>query len=258
MSEPLSPERIEALMAGYVLNDLTPEEAEEFHRLLRENPPLIARVQQLQETLNVLPYALRDVEPPPHLREIILEATITESNIQPIRQRFSLSWGRVVAGVAALIALTLGINNYLLRQELRTTIANNERLREELQAAKNQSNVVNVLQQPYTRVFSLLGTDQANAASGSIVVNFNQQKAVIVFQNLPTPPENQIYRLWAIIDNKKIACADFKTSQKGKVLEEFSLPAAACSSTKSTLAVTLEPFPAPPQPVGPAVMLERS
>jgi len=257
MSEPLSPEHIEALMAGYVLSDLTPEEAEEFNRHLRENPHLMAQVEYLRETLNALPYALPDIEPPPHLREEILE-TILESPIQPIRQGSRLPWGRVFAGVAALIALTLGINNYLLRQELRTALASNQRLREELQAVKNQNNIVNVLQQPYTRVFSLLGTEQADRASGSIVVNFNQQKAAIAFQNLPTLREDQIYRLWAIIDNKKIACADFKTSQKGKVLEEFSLPAAACSSTKSTLAVTLEPLPAPPQPVGPAIMLEKS
>jgi anti-sigma factor RsiW len=213
MSEPLSHEHIEALMAGYVLNDLTPEEAEVFNRLLADNPHLTAQVQHLQETLNVLPYALPDVEPPLHLRQAILEAT-GESNLQPVRQRSRLPWGRVAAGIAALIALTLGVNNYLLRQELRTAIASNERLREELQAAKNQGNVVSVLQQPYTRVFSLQGTEQANKASGSIVVNFNQQKAVIVFQNLPRPSENQIYRLWAIIDDRKIACADFKPVKK--------------------------------------------
>lgn len=259
MTEPLFPNRIEALIAGYVLNDLTPEEAEEFNRLLENNPNLTAQVEHLQETLNVLPYALPEVEPPPHLRQAILEAAAPEIVRSQLRQRFRLSWGRVITGVAALVALSFGINNYLLQQELRTAIANNQRLREELQAATNQNNVVNVLQQPYTRVFSLLGTDRAISASGSIVVNFNQQKAAIVFQNLPVLSENQIYRLWAIADNKKIPCADFKASQKGKVLEEFSLPAAACSSTKSILAVTLEPFPSPPpQPVGPAIMLERS
>jgi anti-sigma-K factor RskA len=258
MTEPLSPEQqIKALMAGYVLDDLTPEEAKLFEQLLRENPNLMAEVKRLQETLDVLPYALPEVEPPPRLREAILEATSLEIKRNPLRQLSRLPWRKVLASLAALLAIALGVDNYLLRQELRTASLDNERLRQELQAVQSQNNVVNVLQQPYTRVYSLLGTDQATTASGSIVVNFNQQKAVIVFQNLPTPSQEKIYRLWAIIDDKKIACADFRTTGEGKVLEEFSLPAAACSSAKSTLAVTLEPLPSPPQPIGPAVMVER-
>ncbi|MBD1833783.1 anti-sigma factor [Cyanobacteria bacterium FACHB-472] len=244
MTEPLNPEHLEELMTGYVLGDLSPEEALEFQRLLAENPQLATEVSSLQEALEVLPYALPEVTPPPHLRTAILEAANNSLTPISIPKRFSLPWSKIAAGAAALLALALGLDNYNLRQQLKVVQA--------------QKDVIEVLQQRNTRFFTLTGTENANTASGSIAINTNEQKAVIVFQNLPASPVGQIYRLWAIVDDKKIACANFDASQQGTVLAEFTIPAAACSSTKSTLAVTLEPSTLPPQPVGPAVMVESS
>lgn len=244
MTEPLNPEHLEELMTGYVLGDLSPEEALEFQRLLAENPQLATEVSSLQEALEVLPYALPEVTPPPHLRTAILEAANSSLTPTSTPKRFSLPWSKIAAGAAALLALALGLDNYNLRQQLKVVQA--------------QKDVIEVLQQRNTRLFTLTGTENANTASGSIAINTNEQKAVIVFQNLPASPAGQIYRLWAIVDDKKIACANFDASQQGTVLAEFTIPAAACSSTKSTLAVTLEPSTLPPQPVGPAVMVESS
>jgi anti-sigma-K factor RskA len=246
MTGSLPPEHQEELMVGYVLGDLSPEEAEEFRQLLVNNPQLVQEVDRLQEVLDLLPYALPEIEPPPQLRSAILDAAAADINREPVRKRPRLPWSKILGSVAAVLALALGLDNYRLRQELKI--------------AQTQKNVLTVLQQPHTRVVSLTGTDQAETASGSILVNLDEQKAVIVFQNLQIPPTNQIYRLWAIANNKPIACAEFSASQQGTVLDEFSLRARdpACSNTKSTLAVSLEPSSLPPQPVGPIVMKEAS
>ncbi|HBL60426.1 MAG TPA: hypothetical protein DDZ80_18795, partial [Cyanobacteria bacterium UBA8803] len=248
---------LEELMAGYVLDNLSPEEAEEFERLLAQNPQLVTEVNRLQEVLEVLPYALPEVEPPPHLREAILNAA-ADLNRQARRKWSRLPWGQIMGSAAALFALALGLDNYRLRQALKIAGLDNYRLQQEIQSIQLQKSAINVLQQPNTRLFSLTGTDKAHNASGSIILNLDQRKGAIAFQNLPAPPAERIYRLWAIVDNQKILCADFSTSQQGKVLEEFAILADACGSPKSTLAVTLEPSPSPPQPVGPLVMLEKS
>ncbi|HBY81388.1 MAG TPA: hypothetical protein DEG47_31355 [Cyanobacteria bacterium UBA11148] len=261
MTGSLSPEQLEQLMAGYVLCDLSPEEAENFRQLLTNNPQLATEVNRLQEALELLPYALPEVEPPPHLRSAILDAASEEISRDRPRKIYHLPWSKIVASAAALVAIALGLNNYRLwqvAQSQQTVIA---RLQQELKIAQSEKNTIEaVLYPPTTRIFFLKGTtsDKSESASGRILLNPDQHKAVIVFQNLPTPPADQIYRLWAIVDNQKIPCANFSVSQQGTVLNEFSIPATACSSTKSTLAVTLEPSSLPPQPVGPIVMVEGS
>jgi len=245
MTGPLSPEQLEELMAGYVLGDLSPEEAEEFGRLLAENPQLATEVSRLQETMELLPYALPEAEPPPQLRSAILDAVQAETTPKPVQQRSRLPWSKIAGSIAALLALALGLDNYRLRQELKI--------------AQTQKDIINVLQRPNTRIFSLAGTDKANTAYGSIVLNLDEQKAFITYQNLPALPADQIYRLWAIIDNQEIACAQFSASQQG--FNELSIAGQAtdaCRSTKSTFAVSLEPSSLPPKRVGPVVMLERS
>ncbi len=244
MTGPSFPERVEELMTGYVLGNLSPEEAEEFERLLAENPQLATEVNLWQEAFELLPYALPEVEPPPHLYSAILNAVQAETKREPVRKWSRLPWSKIAGSVAALLALALGLDNYRLRQELKI--------------AQAQKHVITVLQQPNTRVYSLTGTDKASTASGSIAIALDERKGIITFQNLPAPPPGQIYRLWAVIDDKKIACTEFSASQQGTVLDEFSLNATDCSSPKSTLAVTLEPLSLPSQPVGPAVMVEKS
>ena len=74
MTESLLPERLEELIAGYVLGNLSSEEAEELRQLLTEHPKLSAEIHRLQEVLELMPYALPEVNPPQHLRSAILEA----------------------------------------------------------------------------------------------------------------------------------------------------------------------------------------
>ncbi|MBD1892431.1 anti-sigma factor [Coleofasciculus sp. FACHB-64] len=255
MTEPLNPENLEELMAGYVLGDLSAEEAEEFRQILEKNPQLAEEVSRLQASLELLPYALPEVTPPPNLRSTILEAANPTVNPEPAPKQGSFPWSKLFASLVALLALALAFDNYRLRQNLKIV---QSRLRQELQTVQAQKDALEVLQQRNTRLYTLTGTEKANTASGSILVNLDEQKAVIAFQNLPAVPSGQIYRLWAIVDEKKIPCANFGASQGGTVLERISIPVGACGATTSTLAVTLEPSSLPPQPVGPAVMVESS
>ncbi|HEY9709052.1 MAG TPA: hypothetical protein V6D48_12695 [Oculatellaceae cyanobacterium] len=80
------PEQVEELIIGYVLGNLTPEEAEKFRPLLAKNPQLATQVNLWQEALELLPYALPEVEPPPHLRSAILSAACANSNRRGSRE----------------------------------------------------------------------------------------------------------------------------------------------------------------------------
>jgi len=230
------PKRLEELAAGYVVGNLDLEEAEEFRQLLQENPELVAQVNLLEDVLGDVLYTLTEVEPPPHLGSAILEAANIPVNRTPRVKRSPLAWGKIVGSVAALLILILGVANYRLRQELNLAQA-----------------VPTMLQNSETRLFSLRGTNLADTASGSIVMDIEQQKVAIVIRNLPVPPVGHVYRLWAVVDKEKIPCGQLSASPQGIVLDKLSVPADLYDDV-SGLIVTLDPSLTTPDPVGPVVM----
>ncbi|MBP0017854.1 MAG: hypothetical protein J7647_09885 [Cyanobacteria bacterium SBLK] len=107
-----SPSRMEELMAGFVMGNLSPEEAEEFHHLLARDPSLVDDRDLLQEILECLPYGLPEEEPPPQLRETILQ----RAERPPLRLYRSPNLKVATGAIAALLVLVLGIDNYRLRR----------------------------------------------------------------------------------------------------------------------------------------------
>ncbi len=235
MNVPSTPEYLEELAAGYVVGDLDPDEVEELRRLLIDNPELIAQVNLLEEVLEQLLYGLNEVEPPPHLGSAILEAAVPANRITRSRQP-SLPWGKFAGSVAALLILVVGIANYRLQQELSIATV-----------------VPTMLQHSETRLFSLKGTNLADAASGNIVMDLERQRIALVIRHLPTPPAGRVYRLWAVVDGDKLPCGQLSASTQGIVLDKLSVPADLYDQV-SGLIVTLELSPVTPEPVGPVVM----
>ncbi len=240
MTESLLPERLEELIAGYVLGNLSSEEAEELRQLLTEHPKLSAEIHRLQEVLELMPYALPEVDPPQHLRSAILEAADVsiKRDSNPLRSVFP--WSQI-AGIAALLVLILGVDNYRIRQHLSTIQAEIVR----------QKDVIAMLQNPQTHLVSLKGMDMASAASGSIVMTPGEQKVVLILQKLPTLPQGQFYQLWAVVNGEKIPSGQFNASSQGTVFTKLSAPP---SSKVTALVVTVEVSAAPISPSGPMVM----
>jgi anti-sigma-K factor RskA len=249
-------EHQQQLIAGYVLGDLSPEEEAELRRLLSEQPQLNREVERLREVLDLMPYALPEVEPSPYLRDAILDAASATNS--PVRRLRRWPWGKIAGGITAAIALVLAFENAVLHRRLNYARSQIDRYRSELAIAQTQNRVIPVLQRPQTHVFSLLGTGETQTASGSLILDLDTGRAMLVFQNLPVPAADRIYRLWAIVEEEKILCSQFGTNAEGAVFDEFAIAHQACRAIDSTFAVTLERLTAPPQPAGPVVLLERS
>ncbi len=236
MTEPLSPQAIETLAAGYVVGDLDPTEVAVFEQLLSDNPTLVAEVAQLQATLDRVAHDLNSVEPPSHLRSTIL-ATATSSNRTSQAKRFRVPWHTVMGSVAALLILYLGVENYQLRQDRQMA-----------------QEINHLLQQPQTQLFSLKSVKATDTATGSFVVNLEQRQGILVVQNLAPPVANHVYRLWAIADGETIPCGTLNTNSQGKVLEKYWMPADFYDTGISRLVVTLESSESSRYPTGPVVI----
>jgi anti-sigma-K factor RskA len=245
MNDSISPEELKQLIAGYVLGDLSPEEAEQIRHFIGNNPEITEEIQVLQEILALLPYDLPETEPSDNLRSKIVAAASDANATTTVKSRRSLPWQKIAAVTATLCAILFATNNYYLREELRL-------------AKEDKTKIMTALSKPDTRITELAGTPDATEATAKIIYNPDRTDAILVVNNLSETKQEQVYRLWAIVGQDKIACADFRTDANGNSINEISFPRNICAATNSTMAVTRESFPAPDQPLGSVVLLEKS
>jgi anti-sigma-K factor RskA len=257
MTRSARPDNWQDLLAGYTLGNLSSEEVEALQQLLIEHPELTAEVDRLQEVLALIPYNVPEQEPPVHLKDSILAAAQADQGIPQLFEaplasqpepsapqssqtprRNLARWLVVGSAVAAVALLALGIENYRLRQ-----------------AAQTNQAIIATLQQPNAALYALEGTENAVQASGSIVVAQNQQ-VLVVAQNLPSLPQGQTYRLWALSANSQqpAYCGQFNTDEAGTISTLWSPSEARCSTAPTQLLITAELESDPPVPKGELVM----
>ncbi len=234
-------EKLEEILAGYVLGDLDEVELAWFNEQLATNPQIREQVKQLETALNLIPYGLsEDIVPQSDLRSKIFAQTKTnKSSSKSPKNNLSLIFGAIIAlGVSTL---WLGINNYSLRQKV-ALIDNQLQSGKELMALMEKSD---------NTLVSFKGMEELPTASGSLLIARQQQKAVLVLQNLKPLSGNQVYTLWAVSNGKKIGCADFTPDEQGKIHLEFS---DNIVNQANSLVITVEPKPDMDEPQGIPIM----
>jgi hypothetical protein len=168
------------------------------------------------------------------------------------------SWNRIWAGISLLTIAALGWQTYRLQQQVAIT---ENQLREVLQAKAESETAranlvryretVSLLYERNNRLLSLTGSKLLINASGSLALVPKHKIAVLALQNLPEPPKNKIYQLWAVVDGRKVDCIKFRPDPDGKVLLQMS--AKDWIGTPMVI-ITLEPEGETPQPTGDMVM----
>ncbi|MEP0873760.1 anti-sigma factor [Trichocoleus desertorum AS-A10] len=241
-------EELQLLIAGYVLGDLSPEEAAEFERLLRQDPAIAQEVAQMQNALE-MSYAPPEVTPPSHLRSVILDKAQVagaEMNTQPaFRSRKTLSWRSGLEVAAAVLIVALGINNYRLSQALQTSQAETQR---------------------YAALTYILDATESNSqAAATVVVNPNTLEATITVQNLPPLPPGKVYALWTVLtpnapfttDQKQaILTETFQVDERGNLAQTSSVSKVYRSKELVTkIAVTVEDVNAPQKHTGAPIII---
>lgn len=99
------------LTAAYALDALSAEEAEAYEAHLAQCARCREELAGMSEAATALAYGAVAPEPPPHLRESILDAARAErSNVVPLRQRRWVSRSvALVAAAVACVAVGLGV-----------------------------------------------------------------------------------------------------------------------------------------------------
>lgn len=239
------------IIAGYVLGDLEPEEMARVERRLAVDAALSAEAHALQVSLWSTPQGMPLMAPPPRLRDQILRANTLASEtlapVEPVWRSPSPSWGKVLAGLAILLTLLLGADNFRLRQALSVAQqSETDPTKTDLAAA--------ILQRPNSRLVALTGEQDA---AGTLLFTPGQWKEVVVsLGNLPPLPPDQIYRMWLTLANgQTIPCGEFNTSAEGSVFVKLTPPETPPKGVKATgIYVTVDGVNTPLNPQGDRVM----
>ena len=257
------PHEWEELLAGYVLGDLDPEEVIEMHKIILEHPEIVTKIDHFQETLAMLPLGLSETYPPKNLRDriatqaipITVENLLTDPldpSVDPLiapvnqpkpRRRNLWKLATICLGsISAIAIIAIGFDNYQMRQQIATN---------QIELQKHRETIA-MLQGSDNRMISLKGMGAIPAASGSVMIAPTEKTAMISIQNLRPISQENSYRLWAIVDGKKVDCAQFRPDDQGKVFVKVPLGNALKQTT--TLIITIEPNKDMPEPTGEMVM----
>jgi anti-sigma-K factor RskA len=256
------PREWEEILAGYVLGDLTPEEVTEMHQLIAEHPEIVTEIDQFQETLAMLPLGLSEAYPAQSLRDRIAAAAIPIAVENPLAEpleplidllipkitrspQHKNLWKLATIGlssISAIAIIALGFDNHQMHQQIATN---------QVELQKHRQTIA-MLQGADNRMISLKGMGAIPTASGSVMIAPTEKTAMISIQNLRQIPQDNSYRLWAIVDGKKVDSAQFRPDEQGKVFVKVPLGNALKQST--TLIITIEPNKDMPEPTGEMVM----
>ena len=250
------PDDWQELVAGYVLNDLDPQENTLFQQLLANYPDVMQDVYCIEEVFALIPYALPQQALPIQLRAQILYAIQLESSCTPLyisgwldRPRLLLSdrvldadpnlWMKLSGAIVAIVLLMLSVNSYRLSQQLAHANA-----------------MIAELQQPGSLMYTLNGTPSLVNASARLVITRDLRHAILVANNLPQLPTGRIYRLWvASTKGHEIAfCSEFNSNRNGHVIAKLPLANLGCSTKIRQVLVTTEASPNPLVPQGKVVL----
>ncbi len=216
-------ERFDDLKEAYALGALSDEERQEVEEYLRTHPELRAEVDDLKSIAHLLALAPQEYEPSPELRRDLMSRISSSPDATPagpsLRQnglrRLFGPGGLAAAAALALVVLGMFAWNASLQEE-------NQALQGEIQEQRT--------------TYALQGTGAAQGVRGE-VVRIGDERAVLVAEDLPSPPEGETYEAWIMREDVPEPAGLFEPNEAGVAAAtiEGSLEGA------DTVAVTLEP-----------------
>ena len=245
--------RIEELLPFYVLDALTEDERELVESYLEEHPEARAQVQELEAGASALPYGISPVEPPQHVKEVLLKRVAADVRTResasssppaasrPIRRgiRFEdlFRFLSLAAATAAIVwAFILNAQVARLRAEINGLSA---QVGAQSQSLEQVIDHLNKLNPSEVITVSLKGTEVQPHAQGQLIADPKEQSAVLVISGLPPLEAGKTYQVWLIDAGRPVSAGLLTVDEKGLGILIVTSPEAIGSF--QSLGVSIEP-----------------
>ena len=219
-------EKFEELKEAYALGAVSEEERRAIEEYLAEHPELRYEIEELSTLSNLLAFSPTEYEPPPALRRNIMNAVKAEAGEQSTEGRSTLQrlWSylslqRLALGAAAAVLVVLLSWNISLQSE-----------GDGLQS------------------FELQGSGPAEDVQAE-VIEMEEDRFVLVAEDMPSMPEDQTMQIWVIEDGKPKPGGTFRP-EDGLAAAPVTVPLQGAD----TVAVTVEPAGGSAQPTSDPVL----
>ena len=257
--------RIEELLPFYALEALTDEERELVESYLAEHPEVREEINDLHSAASSLPYGIKPVEPPSHVKESLMarvnadaQARIHSTSRAPVQPSRRIGWFQNLfqalslgAAVVAIVwAIVLSVQVSRLQSEIsglhETLVKQSDSIEQILDNLPKAppSNVITV---------SVKGTNVEPSAHGQLIADPKEQSAVLIVAGLPKLQPNQTYQVWLIAGDKPVSAGLLTVDENGQGVVIITSDE-SINSFKS-LGISVEPEGGSPQPTGDIVVL---
>lgn len=240
----------------YALGDLTPEVRLQVEEMATQHPAIKAELNEIERSIEI--YAENNaVEPPAHIRDIILNSVLTNfaddstfdtgtsgNNAKivglPAGQTSSFYKYAFAASLALLIVS--GIALVTLYNRLQQSSTQLAALQIDRQRFANRVNLMdeqlNIFRDASFKFLKLQGTAQAPSATVTIAWSPVKRKVLIDMGSLKMPANDKAhqYQLWALVGSKPIDLGVFDKNPESTNMKEMKSIASA-----DAFAITLEP-----------------
>ncbi len=216
----MADQSVHELSAAYALHALDERDRARYEEHLAICERCREDVASFSETAAALAYVPEPTDPPPALRDRILDAARSERpNVVPLRARGRAPMQLLAAAtaVAASLAIGFGVWSNSLHNQL-----DNERGR-----FATAQTILEMAADPTTKRIALAGAD------GTLMVT-GDRRAALVVNELKPAPEGKTYEAWVIADGKPLRAGLFDGGDENAVALQRPVPRGAA------VAVTVE------------------
>ena len=244
---PMDDKSFDDLKDAYVLGALSDEERATVEAYLALHPERQAEIDDLSGVAGLLALAPPEHEPPADLRRRLMEVVGSEATAPEPTGPPASSWfgwlgdfRNVALGAAALLVVGLLSWNVLLQGDVRD-------LRGEVEEARTADQD----QSQEARVIELGGTWAEQGASAE-VTTLEDERAILVVEDMPSMPENRTGQVWVIHDDKPQPSGLLAPSG-----DTVAAPITASLKGADAIAVTVEPAGGSDQPTSDPVLVQE-